>query len=395
MYDRRTTVPFDCRHQYAYGHDACVTDCPTRHPTSGFVYQRVGSREDAPAPEAGMVDVAVLDMHHGAPSLGHAAVVRSLRQVVCDLRGTLADADLRVRVSSYDVRRGSGAPSVGDEDGLLCVGTGGPGHLDPRRNDGSDPGSQGIKEDPAWEPDMFRCFDALRAHPEGVLLGICHSFGVMCRWLGVADAHLRGPEKGGKSAGIMENALTPETQTHPWFRFLSQQAGASQRIAVLDSRLYDLLPHDALPETVTAIAYETLGVGGPIGPALTMLEVERDPADGMPRILGVNHHPEIVNRPRQLALLKRRHTAGKIDDRWYEERRHTLMETLDDRNGEQQLALTSSFSLHGPLRYHLLRRLRRAAEALGRPWPLHERTTPLAMLASGEVLSLDELGAAL
>ncbi len=71
------------------------------------------------------------------------------------------------------------------------------------------------------------------------------------------------------------------------------------------------------------------------------------------------------------------------------------MEALDDRAGEQQLALTSSFSLHGPLRYHLLRRLRRTAEALGRPWPLHERTTPLAMLASGEVLSLDELGAAL
>ena len=114
LYDRHTTVPFDCRHQYAYGHDACVADCPTRHPTSGFVYQRVHTREDAPAPEAGTVDVAVLDMNHGWPNLGHAAVVRSLRQVVCDLRGTLADADLRVRVSSYDVRRGSGPPAVAD-----------------------------------------------------------------------------------------------------------------------------------------------------------------------------------------------------------------------------------------------------------------------------------------
>jgi len=71
------------------------------------------------------------------------------------------------------------------------------------------------------------------------------------------------------------------------------------------------------------------------------------------------------------------------------------METLDDRAGEQQLALTSSFSLHGPLRYHVLRQARRAAERAGREWPLHERATPLAMLASGEVLSLDELGAAL
>ena len=387
-------MPFDCRHQYEHGHDACVAACPTRAPDV-FVYQRVESRDEAPRPDAHTIDVAVLDMNHGWPNLGHAAVIRSLRQVVCDMIGPLGAAGLRVRVVSYDVRRRGGLPEMSGEDGLLCVGTGGPGHLDPRRNDGVDPGSQGIAEDPAWEPELFAFFDDLRAHPDGVLLGICHSFGLMCRWLGVADAHLRGPDKGGKSAGIMENALTPAARTHPWFRYLSVQAGASQRIAVLDSRLYDLLAPVPLPETMTVIGYETLGVGGPVGPALTMLEVEQDPADGMPRVLGVNHHPEIVNRPRQLALLRRRHARGKIDDRWYEERRKTLMEALDDRAGEQQLALTSSFSLHGPLRYHLLRRARRLAERHHQPWPLHERATPIAMLAGGEVLSLDELGAAL
>lgn len=387
-------MPFDCRHQYEHGHDACVIDCPTRHADSGFTYQRAAHREDAPALDRETVDVAVLDMNHGWPNLGHAAVIRSMRQVVCDLRGPLADAGLRVRVTSYDVRRAAGTPRLDDDAGLLCLGTGGPGHLDPRRNDGCDPGSQGIAEDPAWEPEVFRLFDDLRAHPEGVLLGICHTFGIMCRWLGVADPHLRGPEKGGKSAGIMENALTDAARSHPWFRYLSAQAGERQRIVVLDSRLYDLLPAAPLPSSMTAIGYETLGVGGPVGPALTMLEVERSAADGVPRVLGVNHHPEIVNRPRQLALLRRRHARGKIDDRWYEERRRTLMETLDDRAGEQQLALTSSFSLHGPLRYHLLRRLRLLAERLGRPWVLHERSTPLAMLATGEVLSLDELGAA-
>ncbi len=388
-------MPFDCRHQYAYGHDACVIDCPTRHATSGFVYQRVATHDDAPVPEPETLDIAVLDMNHGWPNLGHAAVIRSLRQVVCDLREALAEAGLRVRVSSYDVRRHGGRPTVDPDAGLLCIGTGGPGHLDPRRNDGVDPGSQGIAEDPAWEPMVFGLLDEVRAHPEGVFLAICHSFGIMCRWLGVADAHLRGAEKGGKSAGIMENALTDEARTHPWFRFLSHQAGEPQRITVLDSRLYDLLPDGPLPASVRAIGYETIGVGGAVGPALTMLEVERTADDGMPRILGVNHHPEIVNRPRQLALLRRRHAAGKIDDRWYEERRKTLMETLDDRHGEPQLALTSSFSLHGPLRYHVLRQARRMAERLDRPWSLHERATPLAMLATGEVLSLDELGAAL
>ncbi len=386
-------MPFDCRYQYVHGHDACVAACPTREPEGGFAFQRVRTRGMAPGPDPETVDVAVLDMHHGWPNLGHAAVIRSLRQVVCDLGPHLHSAGLRVRVVSYDVRREGGLPMVDEDAGLLCVGTGGPGHLDPRRNDGEDPGSQGIIEDPSWEPEAFRFFDALRAHPEGVLLGICHTFGVMCRWLGVADAHLRGPEKGGKSAGIMENLLTDEARVHPWFRFLSEQAGPSGRIVVLDSRLYDLLPSAPLPSSMTAIGYETLGVGGPAGPALTMLEIERHPADGVPRILGVNHHPEIVNRPRQLSLLRRRHARGTIDDRWYEERRRTLMETLDDRAGEQQLSLTSSFTLHGPLRYHLLRRLRLLAETLGRPWPLHERTTPIAMLASGEVLSLDALGA--
>lgn len=385
-------MPFDCRFQLVHGHDACVTACRTLQPNSGFSYHRVDTRGEAPPPAAGTVDVAVLDMHHGWPNLGHDAIVHSLRHIVCDLNDALTEAGLRVRVVSYDVRRAGGVPRVDEETGALCVGTGGPGHLDPRRNDGVDPGSQGIAEDPSWEPEVFGLFDALRAHPDGVLLGICHTFGVMCRWLGVADVVMRGPEKGGKSAGVVENALTDESAAHPWFQHLRAQTEPSHRVTALDSRLYDLVPTAPLPADLHALAYETMGVGGPVGPALTMLEVAQEPGDGMPRIMGVNHHPEIVNRPRQLALLRRRHARGDIDDQWYEERRHTLLETLDGQHGEQQLALTSSFSLHGPLRYHLLRRLRRLAETLGRPWPFHERTTPLVLLATGDIVSLDELG---
>ena len=46
---------------------------------------------------------------------------------------------------------------------------------------------------------------------------MCHTFGVMCRWLGIADAVLRGPEKGGKSFGIVDNLLTDAALEHPWF----------------------------------------------------------------------------------------------------------------------------------------------------------------------------------
>ena len=62
------------------------------------------------------------------------------------------------------------------------LGTGGPGHVDPAFNDGGD-GSQGIVESPAWESPLFTLFDAVRAHPDAALIGICHTFGVMSRWL--------------------------------------------------------------------------------------------------------------------------------------------------------------------------------------------------------------------
>ena len=42
-----------------------------------------------------------------------------------------------------------------------------------------------------------------------------------------------------------------------------------------------------------------------------MMEVARDRDGEMPRIFGVNHHPEIVNRPRQLTILRKRMERGR------------------------------------------------------------------------------------
>ena len=44
----------------------------------------------------------------------------------------------------------------------------------------------------------------------------------MCRWAGVARPVLRAPAKGGKSSGILENILTPEALSHPWFARFSE-----------------------------------------------------------------------------------------------------------------------------------------------------------------------------
>ncbi len=124
-----------------------------------------------------------------------------------------------------------------------------------------------------------------------------------------------------------------------------------------------------------------------------MIEFARGAGDGMPRIFGVNHHPEIVDRPRQLAILRRRQAAGEVT---------TLVRGAAPhadggprrRAGEQRLALTSTSRCSA----------RCASTCSGgcaggrgaRPPVAAARTHHAPRdAASGAVLSLDELGAAL
>ena len=44
-------------------------------------YARVRTLGDEPPPKPGMLDVAVLDMNHGYPNLGHASIVETLQTV--------------------------------------------------------------------------------------------------------------------------------------------------------------------------------------------------------------------------------------------------------------------------------------------------------------------------
>ena len=179
-----------------HGQDVCVTACPTTGAADVCVRR---SSASAAGDETASIS-PLLDMHHGWPNLGHDAIGYGIQNIVCDLTPALRAAGLRVRVLSYDVRRGHQIPEAPGAGTRIYVGTGGPGHLDPRLNDGVSPGSQGIAEDPGWEPPLFALFDAIRADDDAALLAVCHTFGVMCRWLGIADVVLRGPEKGGKSS---------------------------------------------------------------------------------------------------------------------------------------------------------------------------------------------------
>jgi hypothetical protein len=140
-------VPFDCLHRQRFGHEACLTTCPASPPVFDVV--RVGRADAVPPADPRLIDIAVLDMHHGWPNLGHGAILHAMQNAVCDLSGTLKKASIGFRAVSYDIRRGSPLPEAPGGRHALYVGTGGPGHIDPAMNDGVSDGSQGIAEDPS------------------------------------------------------------------------------------------------------------------------------------------------------------------------------------------------------------------------------------------------------
>jgi hypothetical protein len=123
---------------------------------------------------------------------------------------------------------------------------------------------------------------------------------------------------------------------------------------------------------VLAIGYETRGLGGPAGDALTMLEFARDEGGEVPRVFAVNHHPEIVDLDRQMLVLQRKYDRGEVTPGWYEERRAVLMATHRDPARDRRLQLTSDYTLLGPLRFHLFRQVRIRAQALGLRLDVHE-----------------------
>ncbi len=364
-------MPLECAFKQRHGRQFCVTDCPSTAPCGTFEYVRVERPEDVPAEDPRAIDVAVLDMNHGWPNLGHDSLVHAVMDASCEAIGALEDAGLRVRVLSFDVRRSAVLPAPPGGRYALYLGTGGPGHIDPRRNDGVAPFAQGVREDPSWEEPAFRLFDAIRRDEEAALLAVCHTFGVLCRWSGAAEPVLRSPEKG-KCTGVLENVLAWPAAEHPWFRRFAELVGESARFRVVENRLFDLIPRRERPAWAVPIGFETLGVGGAPGDAVTMIEFARDRSGVMPRVFAVNHHPEIVDRFRQVMILDQKRDRGEVSEAWYRERLEILTRSFPEEDVDQRLHLTSDFTLLGPLRFHLFRQVRRRAESLGRARGLHE-----------------------
>ena len=382
-------MPIACRNKLRFGRQFCVTGCPVTLSRGAFHAVRVERPEEVPPADERTIDVAVLDMNYGWPNLGHDSLVHAVMDAACDILPGLEENGLAIRVVSYEIRRSGMVPESPRGRYALYLGTGGPGHLDPRCNDGFSPGCQGIREDPSWEMRLFRLFDAIHDDEDAALLAVCHTFGVMCRWSGVARPVLRSPEKGGKSAGIQENALTEEGLRHPWFCQLAEKLPDGRRLRVVDHRLFDLIPEAGpLPDGFLAIGHEVRGVGGPEGEGLTMMEFARDRGGVMPRVFGVNHHPEIVDRSRQMMLLQQKLERGEVTHEWSAERAQIMSESQPDDTRDLLLHLTSDYTLLGPLRFYLYRQIRERAEALGLPVEVDEarigggEDTPAALEAS-------------
>ena len=120
------------------------------------------------------------------------------------------------------------------------------------------------------------------------------------------------------------------------------------------------------------MATETLGVNGPAGDAMTMMEVSRDASGRIPRVFGVNHHPEIIDRANLMGMLKVKLQRGEISKEWYDLRMSTLADSFPDESSDRDLHLTSDFTVLGPLRFHTARAARLRSEALGRAFGTHE-----------------------
>jgi hypothetical protein len=315
-------------------------------PPEFFEYVRL-TDDSVPAAQPDRIDVALLDMNHSWPNVGHDALVHVILEAAEPFREELVSSGRKVRVLSYDVRRRHLLPPSPNGRFQLYLGTGGPGHLDPRLNDGQHEWSQGVAETTDWEAPLFRLFDDILASGTAAMIAVCHSFGLVCRWSGVASPALR-PEK---SSGMPLNRLSREALQHPWFEQFARELPDRQHFRVVDNRLFDLMLED--PGKSIPIAFEASGSS-----ALTMIELARDASGRMPRFLGVNHHPEIIDRDHIMQVLDEKRAHGEVSEQWYDERAVTMRDLFRDER-ERQSQLTSRYTLLGPVRHHLEQLIRR------------------------------------
>ena len=195
-------MPLDCQHKVRFGRQSCVTACPAIAPFGIFSYARVERAEDLPAASDQAIDVR--DPRHEprlaqpGPRLARPRRPRrGLRPAgaarghgPADARPLLRRAPVAARCPRRraDASRSTSAPAA-------------PATSTPARTTGSPSGARGSARIPPGKRPTFRLFDAIRADETAALLGVCHTFGVMCRWSGAARARAAGQRPRARARG--------------------------------------------------------------------------------------------------------------------------------------------------------------------------------------------------
>jgi hypothetical protein len=145
-----------------------------------------------------------------------------------------------------------------------------------------------------------------------------------------------------KSSGIPTNVLSEAGVQHPWFAQFAKQLPDHRHFRVVDNRLFDLVLEDACGASCLALESENSA-------AITMLEFARG-SDDMPRVFGMNHHPEIIDREHVLHVLHEKRLHGHVTENWYRERAEAMGSLLQGEN-DSQSRLTSEYTFLRPLQH--------------------------------------------
>src|ERR1041385_6652699 len=78
-----------------------------------------------PPEDVSKIDVAILDMNHAWPNVGHDSLVHAVLECAESMRDELVSRSLKVRVISFDVRRQLAIPPSPNGRFRLYIGTGG------------------------------------------------------------------------------------------------------------------------------------------------------------------------------------------------------------------------------------------------------------------------------
>ncbi len=99
-------MPLECAFKQRHGRQFCVTDCPASAPCGTFEYVRVERSAGAPAADPRAIDVAVLDMNHGWPNLGHDSLVHAIMDASGEVIGKAVELAKEGRLKGLRVKLG-------------------------------------------------------------------------------------------------------------------------------------------------------------------------------------------------------------------------------------------------------------------------------------------------